>query len=1003
MSNNFLPPQHNQPNFQEQPKRRTGLLSGGYAGAQPPAQQPGAPNPASLAPQNAQMPPMASLPGQFGPQGQPPQPQPPMQQRHVPAFMARPMQMVQRFSNKMAALRRPAPPVDPYPLVRYRPPQPPEPVSERRARPVATYSEPWRRSRTQRITRMMRKRRERWQENSPNKRLGTIISSVTVALLVITLATGAFSSYAYYQTQLPQLQNLASMQIEQSTHFYDRNGNLLYTLYDTTVGRSTPVSYDQIPGYLQDAQIAAEDKTFWTNQGIDVQAIIRSAFIDANAGAAQTGASTLTQQVIKNLINNEPDNKKKLEAGQPPDRSPQRKLTEAALAIGMTQQYPKWKILEMYFNISAYGAQEQGVEAAAQDYFGLKPKCDVHFKCLPAITFLDRDNSAGKCKNANDDSTCPVDPILGLARASLLASLPQNPVIYDPTVFPQYYPQLLARQDYTLHQMESAQMKINLGVGSQINDAQANGQTIAVNDTTIAQAEALSKNFKFVGFQGYNKAPHFVQWVIQQLANALGNYQNIDPNTNISSTGYLMLLTGGYNVRTTLDSNLETYVENAVKRHITQPEYQPFIGTVETLSKDDNLHDSAVVVMSAKTGEMLAMDGSVNYKDKSRAGSGQINMALTPRQPGSSFKPIVMAAAYEQGYYPGIVLGDFKTYFPAGAPLSETVNESNTFVPTDYGHTYHNEYTNIENAMSNSLNIPAIKMGYYVGLQGIYNMAARLGITSIIDKQGATNGLVPSMPIGVDPVSLLQMVDAYQAFANYGVRIPPQGILDVYDNYGHNLYHYDPTHPSGTRVLSQQIAYLVTSTLNSSPEVVRDREAEFGNDHALDMTDWTLPDGTHPDVAAKTGTTGTGTINDNWTLGYTPDVVVGVWSGNADDSPITNAIGVTGAAPIWHSVIEYASGHCETNLDQIPCPQYDLNFKDYHFTKPDGIIQQEVNKVNGLAGTGYMSYMLEGEQPSQSGLTPCTTANTGGNGGNGGRHHRGNGGNPPTTCTATGG
>ncbi len=102
-------------------------------------------------------------------------------------------------------------------------------------------------------------------------------------------------------------------------------------------------------------------------------------------------------------------------------------------------------------------------------------------------------------------------------------------------------------------------------------------------------------------------------------------------------------------------------------------------------------------------------------------------------------------------------------------------------------------------------------------------------------------------------------------------------------------------------------------------------------------------------------------------------------------------------------MIEYASGHCETNLDQIPCPQYDLNFKDYHFTKPDGIIQQEVNKVNGLAGTGYMSYMLEGEQPSQSGLTPCTTANTGGNGGNGGRHHRGNGGNPPTTCTATGG
>src|SRR5690349_15062092 len=190
MSSNFLPPQNNQNNFQEQPRRRTGLLSGGYTDGQqapqqpaqfaPPAQVPGRANPPSLAPQNVQQGPMSGPPGQFGPPGQlspPLQPPAPPQQWHGPGFMARPMQMVQRLSNKMAAMRRPAPQVDPNPLVRYHAPQPPAPVSARPARPIATRPEPWRISRTQRITRMIRKRRERTLRNGPNRRLGTIISS----------------------------------------------------------------------------------------------------------------------------------------------------------------------------------------------------------------------------------------------------------------------------------------------------------------------------------------------------------------------------------------------------------------------------------------------------------------------------------------------------------------------------------------------------------------------------------------------------------------------------------------------------------------------------------------------------------------------------------------------------------------------------------------------------------------------------------------------------------
>ena len=130
------------------------------------------------------------------------------------------------------------------------------------------------------------------------------------------------------------------------------------------------------------------------------------------------------------------------------------------------------------------------------------------------------------------------------------------------------------------------------------------------------------------------------------------------------------------------------------------------------------------------------------------------------------------------------------------------------------------------------------------------------------------------------------------------------------------------------RLSASQIAFMITSILKDESA----RYPEFANDHVLSMWDQTLPDGTHPEVAAKTGTTDN--FTDNWTMGYTPDVVVGVWTGNADNSTMVNSIGITGAAPIWHSIIEYVSGYCNTATDQIPCPALDLHFPDHAFPPP---------------------------------------------------------------------
>lgn len=769
------------------------------------------------------------------------------------------------------------------------------------------------------------------------KRVGRTWLSLFFALLLILVASGLSSSFSYYQSLMPRLQALTNKQIEQSTHIYDRNGNLLYTLYDPNVGRSISINYTQIPGVLQDAQIAAEDKTFWTNAGVDVTATVRSAIIDLLAQQAESGASTITQQVIKNLSGDA-------------TRSGQRKLNEATLAIGLTQKYPKWKILEMYFNVASYGAQELGVEAAVQDYFGLKPQCDSQFRCTPATAFLDRD--LVHCANPSAESTCPVDPLLALARASLLAGIPQNPVNFDPMLSAGNVTALLERQDYVLNQMLSDHMQINLGLGSQ---TQISG---TITPAMIRQVEALSKQMQFVGFQNVLKAPHFVWWVINQLANTLGNYQDINPKTGLSAPGLYLLLTGGFNIRTTLDLHMEEYVEQATYRHLQQPETQKLTGQTQILSKDSNVNDAATVVMDAHTGEILAMDGSASWTDSDPRVGGELNGALSPRQPASTFKPIVMAAAFELGWYPGIVLPDTRTYFPLKATGKQPVASYNTYMPTDFGATYSGQDVNLDFAISNSLNVPAVKAYMFAGQQNVYTMARRLGITTIQPKQ-----VNATIALGTAEVPLLQMVGAYQVFANGGVRMLPRNILSISDNLGHVYYNFDETHPQGTQVISPQIAYLVTSLLSDEPA----RAYEFHDDHDLSMWDWPQPDGSYPEVAAKTGTTDN--FKDNWTIGYTPDLVVGVWAGNANGAPAsTESIGLTGAAPLWHSVIEYASGHCTQAQDQIPCPPADFHYPDRRFTRPSGLVQQEVNTINGLAGSGYQSWMIEGEEPQQSGL-----------------------------------
>jgi membrane peptidoglycan carboxypeptidase len=872
------------------------------------------------------------------------------------------MQMVRQISGKVVAVNRQQMVAPPDPLIRY------HPIGPGMSGPLPK-AKPWKRSSTVRLAMRIRHRRKRVGEGGRRVGIGALIA--LIVLIVISASSGTAYGYAYYQSQQPQLQGIASKQISQVTRIYDRNGVLLANISDPNgPGRRTSVSYEQVPQVMRDAMIAAEDPTFWDNGGVDPQGLLRAIVY----GGSHGGGSTITQQLIKNMRANGDQ------------LTWQRKLSEAALAIGMTQQYPKDKILEMYLNVSPFGATELGVESASEDYFGLTRTCDKNFNCTPAVSQLDY-NPANKTHS----------PLLALARASLLAAMPNNPSLFDPGTWSLNATNknmALGRQIYVLQSM------LNMGVLEP--GLGPNGQPGPVTPAIMQQVEKMTLAMKFHSYQASIKDPDFVLWVENQLEVALGNGD--------AGTGATILLNGGFNIRTTIDSNLEDYVERAVTRHLTQPEYQKLSGYTATLNSPAfNVNDAAVVVMNSKTGEVLAMDGSSNYQSTDQRVAGQENMAVLPRQPGSTFKPFVYSTAFEMGWYPGMVLPDQQTFFPNGASAGTLADKAHAYVPTDYGNTYHNISTApIRLSTANSFNVPALRALAFTGVDNVITTAQRMGITDINQKvtdcQKANQPLVScigtSLALGTSGVSPLQMVSAYQTLSDNGQHVPTQGILDIWDNYGHNFYHFDPSHVQSAQVLSPQVSYMMTSVLDDEAS----RSLEFESDHDLSFWDWdptcsyTQQCQQH-EVAAKTGTTDD--FKDNWTIGYTPDVTVGVWTGNANDEAFgQSVIGITGAAPIWHSVIERVSGKCNVDTDNISCGNINLKAlglgSQTLFAVPSGIQKQCVNNTNGLMGTGGdCDWIINGQEPVQTGLLVSDlnggsgNKNGGGKNGNGGKKNGG--------------
>ena len=434
---------------------------------------------------------------------------------------------------------------------------------------------------------------------------------------------------------------------------------------------------------------------------------------------------------------------------------------------------------------------------------------------------------------------------LSLAEAATLTAIIPAPSHYSP--YGPYKAELLQKKNVILEKMQ----KLGYITDKQLQEAEAEKVNFSENTISI-------------------KAPDFVLYVKKYLDDKYGD-------------DYLK--EKGFRVYTSLNWEVQQYVEQVIKDS-------------DKINKSKGANNAASVVLDPKTGEILALLGSKDYfADSYPAGcdeKGSGNCLFDPkydvatmgqRQPGSSFKPFAYATAFKKGYTADTMLWDVKTEFNPNCDPSGNAEKDQYYAdcyhPQDYDGLNRGPVS-IRTALSCSLNIPAVKTLYLAGIPETLQTAKDLGITTLNDV--GNYGL--SLVLGGGAVNLLEMTSAYAVFANDGNYIPPISILKITDTDG-NIIEENKVQPR--KVLDTQVARQVTSILSDNNA----RTPIFGARSPLYLPGY--------QVAAKTGTTQN--FIDGWTMGYTPSIVVGVWTGNNDNSPTTDT-GVGVAAPMWNKIMQ---------------------------------------------------------------------------------------------------
>lgn len=734
-------------------------------------------------------------------------------------------------------------------------------------------------TRTARIIRARRKRRQLKRGNASYflRRL-LVFAIILLVIVLFTIMTGLGSvvgAYAYYARDLPAPSEIESAQNEafQTTVLYDRTGqHVLYEVVPPIGGDRQWASIYDIPQYFLDATVAIEDSSFYSNPGFDIRGISRAMWSNINGGTVQ-GASTITQQLVRNVLLSEEERT---------ELTFDRKTREIILASEISRLYSKAQILEWYINTNFYGNQAYGIEAASRIYFD-KPARE-----------------------------------LNLAEATMLAAIPQFPT-QNPIDNPD---NARFRQHLVLQRM------VNLGYLTQEQMNEALAQPIILG--------RYSERFDIT-------APHFSLYARNE-AETLLNQMGLD--------GTYLISQGGLRIYTTLDLDLQEQLECVSRTHVMRldgadpnfvhnthaggaclaADYLPAL-PAEMQGLERQVTNAAGVVLKADTSEIVAMIGSVDFWNKGI--DGNFNVATAERQPGSIFKPIVYMTAFlnpiDNGttiVTPATMTTDVRMEFNTGG--------GEPYIPQNIDLTYHGPVS-IRDALANSYNVPVVQVLNWVGLSKALQTAHRLGINSL-DEGINAYGL--SLALGAGETTLLDLTYVYNLFNNFGFstgtpvhasvarpgyrQLDPVSILRIEDAEGKVLWEYSESKGTFDRrlIIPQGMAYIMT-------DILADEEARlqaFEADNPLELS--------RP-AAAKTGTTDDN--RDSTTIGYTPQYTTGVWVGNNDNTSMSDVTGITGAAPIWHAVMEYL--HIRDNLEVKV------------WERPSTIVEQTVCLWSGLLPT----------------------------------------------------
>jgi len=495
------------------------------------------------------------------------------------------------------------------------------------------------------------------------------------------------------------------------------------------------------------------------------------------------------------------------------DKTPTRKLKEIILAIKLEKSLSKEDILSLYLNEIPYGGTIYGIEEASQRFFG---------------------------KSALD---------VTLSEAAYLAAIPQAPTYYSP--YGSHISELESRKNLVLKEMLESGF---------------------INAEEYDAALAAKVTFKPRENAGSIKAPHFVFFVIEELAKRYGEE---------------VLTGGGYKIITSLDYSIQEKAELLAKKY------------GEINQKSFNANNNAIVVIDPKSGEILAMVGSRNYFDQDIGGN--FNASLGKRQPGSTFKPFVYAELFNKGYTDSTILYDVPVQFTPSCPADYFETDDRCYAPGNYDDRFRGPMT-IRNALAQSINVPAVQALYLAGVRDSIDLAQKMGINTLTDFD--QYGL--SLVLGGGAVSLLDLTSAYAVFANDGLKNSYAAILTVEDSTGQIIDRYLPF---SERILPEETSRMISSILSDNAA----RTPGYGPNSPLFVP--------YRDVAVKTGTSND--YRDAWIVGYAPNLVIGAWVGNNDNSPMEKKVAVLIVSPLWRDLLDEVLANLpEESLPEMPNIDY---------------------------------------------------------------------------------